>query len=115
MIMFDVFNNSNSSIKLLNIELFFYDESHVKPLDYEPTPTYSRSGVFQTPVYDMISPYDYSETFDGETILGPYSKEEFRYYLNPYSQDLKIKVTCDHPIKGLRKSKIIPVHFKKLD
>lgn len=113
MIMFDILNNSNSSIKLLNVELFFYDGSRIKPLDYIPEQTYSSIGMTRIP--DIIRQEEYSQQFDHEEILAPYSKSEFRYYLNPYSQDLKIQVTCDRPIKGLKKSKLVPVHFKKLD
>lgn len=113
MIMFAVLNNSNSSIKLLNVELFFYSGSPVNPLEYIPEQTYSTHG--QTSFVDVLRQEEYSEPFDGEVILAPYSKEEFSYYLNPYSRDLKIKITCDRPIKGFRKSRLIPVHFKKFD
>jgi hypothetical protein len=113
MIWFDILNDSTSSIKLLKVELFFNDGKPVMAVDYEPEQTYSGSGVYKVP--DFLSPTDYARRFDGETILGPNSKEEFRYYLESFSPDIKIKVTCDRPIKGFRKSKSIPVHFKKFD
>lgn len=117
LITFDVVNNSNSSIKIKNVELFNSNDEKISHLDYEPEPTYRDYGVgfHRVRIPNPIMPFEYASPFEGEQVLGPYEKLELSYYLEQFSSDMKIKVLCDQRIHRFRKYKLFSPHFKKLD
>lgn len=111
LIMFNVLNNSNSSIKVVNVELLNADGSLITPLNYEPEQKYTVINDLRIP--DAYNKYDYSFPFESPEIVPPYESTEFRYYLDPYRSDMKIRITCNQPIHRFRKSKLFSAHFRK--
>ncbi len=108
LIMFDVLNTSNSSIKILDV-----DGSLITPLDYKPEQKYTVVNGMRIP--DAYNKYDYSLPFESPEVVPPYEKIELRYYLDPYRSDMKIKITCNKPIHRFRKSKLFSPQFMKFE
>lgn len=117
LIMFNVVNTSNSVIRIENVELFAMDGKQFEHMNYKPKPktTYTGAGHFKIPVPELIHPYEYASPFNDSEVLPPFEKLELRYYLNPYSHVIKIKVTCNRPIHRFRKNKSFTIHLKEFD
>lgn len=111
LVSFSIFNDSKNSLKILKVELFFSDGRIMKPLDYVPEQTYSQAGFYNVPNY--IHSSEYSSPLEHEEILAPYTEIDLSYYVNPYSLDINVKVTCDKPINKFAKEKLFSIHLIK--
>lgn len=110
---FTIFNNSSTAVRLTNMELLNLNGTPAKIIkDYEyknpDEDTFLSSAAFFNPDYDP-------EPFDRDEIIPANEDTSFRYYLNPFSPEMKIRVTADRPIHRWSKTKTFLVHFVKSD
>lgn len=110
---FTIFNNSSTAVRLTNVELLNLNGTPASVLrEYEYESPNKDKHLSPAMYYD---PFHQNSPFDREEIIPANADTSFKYYLNPFSPDMKIKVTTDRPIHRWSKTKIFSVHFVKTD
>lgn len=124
-ISFSILNCSNSPIKITNVELLNLDGSRVNVIynhkfKFPPRkPQVDYFGLL-TPttlsVEDLqFTPFFQESVFKNPEIIFPNKWRDFRYYVNPFNNPLKIRITADRPIHRWSKRKTFLVHFVQSD
>ncbi|HEL2333376.1 hypothetical protein [Streptococcus suis] len=112
-VVFKIFNNSSTAVKITNLTLLHLDGKIVEIIkDYKYKPPYRINLLGSDYRFD---PFHESKVFDREEIIPANAETSFKYYLNSFSTDMKIKVTADRPIYRWSKTKTFSVHFVKTD
>ncbi|MDQ8820625.1 hypothetical protein RFF58_06195 [Streptococcus ruminantium] len=110
---FTIFNNSSTAVKITNLTLIHQDGKSVEIIkDYKYKPPH-RVNLFGSDY--RFDPFHETKVFDREKIIPANADTSFKYYLNSFSADMKIKITADRPLHRWSKTKTFSVHFVKTD
>ncbi|MCK1211142.1 hypothetical protein [Streptococcus uberis] len=111
---FNIFNNSSTAIRITNIELLNLDNSPASVIDGYEYKSPDDNTSWLSPALNL-NLFQQEVAFKEDEIIPSNKDTHFKYYLNPFSPDMKIKVTADRPINRWSKSKTFLVHFVKSD
>lgn len=111
---FQLHNVSSVSTKVIKIEFSTYDDTPIVPIiGYEPNVRYHEMG-FGVRYPDIQMPFEQELVLSSPQVLLSNSSTSFRYFMNPPSAKVKIKVTCDRRVYFIKKYKYFSVEFHKL-
>lgn len=118
---FTIFNNSSTAVRITDVSLFepngtpastLLGYEYKNPSDKEPI---TNPFGFDFKPVSFPSPYYFEAPFNHDTIIPANSSETFKYYINPFTPNMKIVVTSDKPIHRWSKQKTFLVHFVQSD
>lgn len=117
---FSILNCSSTPVKITQLELLNLDNSPVQIIynhKFKVPKQPAIDSIFGIPrplsvEHILCIPYDSEElVFSNPEIIFPNTSSDFRYYIDSFANQIKIRVTADRPINRWSKTKVFLVHF----
>ena len=96
MISFQIFNNSNSAIKILDLKITNTSDVPLQIVDFEPIQTYSETAL-GTKIPNFIHSSDYADNPIG-CLIPANDSYSTRLYTHKYAKDIKVTVITNKKI-----------------